>query len=42
MPKNIHTFKNDSLALRKTPFQVIDVLIETKPEDVVYLFINKK
>ena len=28
--------------LRKTLFQIMDVLIKTKPDDAVYLFMDKK
>jgi len=41
--KSVHTSKHGSPALRKTLFQVMDVLIKTKPQDdTVYLFLDKK
>lgn len=41
--KSVHASKRGSSTLRKTLFQVMDVLIKTKPqEDPVYLFIDKK
>ncbi len=41
--KSVHTSKRGSGTLRKTLFQVMDVLIKTKPQDdQVYLFMDKK
>ena len=41
--KSVHASKHGSPALRKTLFQVMDVLIKTKPQDdPVYLFMDKK
>lgn len=42
-PKSVPTSKRGSSDLRKTLFQVMDVLLKTKPQDApVYLFLNKK
>ena len=40
--KSVHVSKHGSPALRKTLYQVMDVLIKTKPDDPVYLFMDKK
>ena len=41
--KSVPTSKRGSSTLRKTLFQVMDVLIKTKPQDdPVYLFMDKK
>ncbi len=40
--KSVHASKHGSPVLRKTLFQVMDVLIKTKPDDAVYLFMDKK
>ena len=40
--KNVHASKHGSPVLRKTLFQVMDVLIKTKPDDPVYLFMDEK
>lgn len=41
--KSVHASKSGSSDLRKTLFQVMDVLIKTKPqEDAVYQFLDKK
>jgi len=41
--KSVHASKRGSPMLRKTLFQVMDVLIKTKPqEDTVYKFLDKK
>lgn len=41
--KSVHASKHGSPVLRKTLFQVMDVLIKAKPqEDPVYLFMDKK
>ncbi len=41
--KSVHASKHGSPELRKTLFQVMDVLIKTKPQDdPVYLFMDKK
>ena len=41
--KSVHASKHGSPMLRKTLFQVMDVLIKTKPhDDPVYLFMDKK
>ncbi len=41
--KSVHASKHGSPVLRKTLFQVMDVLIQTKPQDdPVYLFMDKK
>lgn len=41
--KSVHASKRGSSTLRKTLFQVMDVLIKTKPQDnPVYLFMDKK
>ena len=41
-PKSVHASKHGSPVLRKTLFQIMDVLIKTKPDDAVYLFVDKK
>ena len=40
--KSVHASKHGSPVLRKTLFQVMDVLFKTKPDDAVYLFMDKK
>ena len=40
--KSVHTSKHGSPVLRKTLFQVMDILIKTKTDDPVYLFMDKK
>lgn len=41
--RSVHASKRGSSALRKTLFQVMDVLIKTRPQDdPVYLFMDKK
>ena len=41
--KSVPTSKRGSSALRKTLFQLMDVLIKSKPQDdPVYQFLNKK
>ncbi len=40
--KSVHASKHGSPALRKTLFQIMDVLIKTKPDDAVYLFMDRK
>ena len=40
--KSVHASKHGSPALRKTLFQIMDVLIKTKPDDAVYWFMDKK
>ena len=40
--KSVHASKHGSPVLRKTLFQVMDILIKTKPDDPVYLFMDKK
>ena len=40
--KSVHASKHGSPMLRKTLFQIMDVLIKTKPDDAVYLFMDKK
>ena len=40
--KSVHASKHGSPVLRKTLFQIMDVLIKTKPDDAVYLFMDKK
>ncbi len=40
--KSVHASKHGSPVLRKTLFQIMDVLIKTKPDDPVYLFMDKK
>ena len=40
--KSVHTSKHGSPVLRKTLFQIMAVLIKTKPDDAVYLFMDKK
>jgi len=40
--KSVPTSKHGSPVLRKTLFQIMDVLIKTKPDDAVYLFMDKK
>lgn len=40
--KSVHTSKHDSPVLRKILFQIINVLIKSKPDDVVYLFMDKR
>lgn len=40
--KSVHASKHGSPYLRKTLFQVMDCLIKTKPDDPVYLFMDKK
>lgn len=41
-PKNVHASKHGSPVLRKTLFLIMDVLIKTKPDDAVYLFMDQK
>lgn len=40
--KSVHASKHGSPVLRKTLFLVMDALIKTKPDDPVYLFMDKK
>ena len=40
--KSVHASKHGSPALRKTLFQIMDVLIKAKPDDTVYLFMDRK
>lgn len=40
--KSVHASKHGSPVLRKTLYQIMDVLIKTKPDDAVYLFMDKK
>ena len=40
--KSVHASKHGSPVLRKTLFQIMDVLIKTKPDDAVYRFMDKK
>ena len=40
--KSVRASKHGSPVLRKTLFQIMDVLIKTKPDDAVYLFMDKK
>lgn len=40
--KSVHASKHGSSVLRKTLFQIMAVLLKTKPDDAVYLFIDKK
>ena len=40
--KSVHASKHGSPVLRKTLFQIMDILIKTKPDDAVYLFMDKK
>ena len=40
--KSVHASKHGSPVLRKTLFQVMDILIRTKPDDAVYWFMDKK
>ena len=40
--KSVRTSKHGFPLLRKTLFQIMDVLIKTKPDDAVYLFMGKK
>ena len=40
--KSVHTSKHGSPLLRKTLFQIMDVLVKTKPDDAVYQFMDKK
>ena len=40
--KSVHASKHGSPALRKTLFQIMDVLIKTRPDDAVYLFMDRK
>mgnify|MGYP002508284024 CR=1 FL=1 len=39
--KSVHASKHGSPALRKTLFQIMDVLIKTKPDDAVSAFWTK-
>ena len=39
--KSVHASKRGSPVLRKTLFQIMDVLIKTKSDDAVYLFMGK-
>ena len=41
-PKSVHASKHGSPVLRKTLFLIMDILIKTKPDDPVYLFMDKK
>ena len=40
--KSVCASKHGSPVLRKTLFQIMDVLIKTKPDDAVYRFMDKK
>ena len=40
--KSVHASKHGSPVLRKTLFQIMDILIKTKPDDAVYRFMDKK
>ncbi len=40
--KSVHASKHGSPVLRKTLFQIMDILIKTKTDDPVYLFMDKK
>ncbi len=40
--KSMHTSKHGSSTLRKTLFQIMEILIKTKADDAVYLFMDKK
>ena len=40
--KSVHASKHGSPELRKPLFQIMDVLIKTKPEDAIYRFMDKK
>lgn len=40
--KSTHASKHGLPVLRKNLFQIMDVLIKTKPDDAVYLFMDKK
>ena len=40
--KSVHASKHGSPVLRKTLFQIMDILIKTKPDDAVYGFMDKK
>jgi len=40
--KSVHISKHGPPVLRKTLFQIMDILIKTKPDDAVYLFMDKK
>ena len=40
--KSVHASKHGLPVLRKTLFQIMNVLIKTKPDDTVYWFMNKK
>ena len=40
--KSVRSSKHGSPVLRKTLFQIMDILIKTKPNDAVYLFMDKK
>lgn len=38
--KSVHVSKHGSPVLRKTLFQIMNILIKTKPDDAVYLFMD--
>ena len=40
--KSVHASKHGSPVLRKPLFQIMDILIKTKPDDAVYRFMDKK
>ena len=40
--ESVHASKHGSPVLRKTLFQILDVLIKTKPDDAIYRFMDKK
>ncbi len=40
--KSVHASKHGSPVLRKTLFQIMDILIKTKPDVAVYRFMDKK
>ena len=40
--KSVRSSKHGSPVLRKTLFQIMDILIKTKPDDAVYRFMDKK
>ena len=40
--KSVHASKHGSPVLRKTLFQIMNILIKIKPDDAVYRFMDKK
>lgn len=39
--KSVYSSNHSSPVLRKTPFQIMNILIKTIPDDAIYLFMDK-